>query len=140
MWNFFFFFVLFGICTVSCRGQTHAASDTQYASIIMSLKRNTFLVFSFLCKLLPTLLKHYSILNVSSKYFTVPASSARVPIRVVQAPPPMKPRHGQITTMAELHCGICEVVGSSPQNILDHVNGNTYIVQSCIDSFTVYSM
>ena len=48
-----------------------------------------------------------------------------MPIRKLHAPPPlMNVRKGPVTTMAELYCGICEVVGSSAQNILDHVNGN----------------
>ena len=51
------------------------------------------------------------------------AATAPAPVRVVPAPPPAKPRQGQITTFAELYCGICEVYGSSPQNIIDHVNG-----------------
>ena len=51
------------------------------------------------------------------------AATASAPVRVVQAPPPPKPRQGPVTTLAELYCGICEVYGSSPQNILDHVNG-----------------
>ena len=51
------------------------------------------------------------------------AATAPAPVRVIQAPPPPKPRQGPVTTLAELYCGICEVYGSSPQNILDHVNG-----------------